>query len=65
MTLKEIERDAIISALKRNSGNMQQTCRELRIGRTTLYRRLREYGLAGFVPGRGLAARYSARLDHF
>jgi transcriptional regulator of acetoin/glycerol metabolism len=58
MTLKEIEREAILAALKKNFGNVLKTCRELRIGRTTLYRRLGEYGIKG-VPGRSLTERFS------
>jgi transcriptional regulator of acetoin/glycerol metabolism len=62
MTLKEIEREAILAALKKNFGNVLKTCRELRIGRSTLYRRLAEYKIIG-VPGRGLRARVAANKN--
>jgi DNA-binding NtrC family response regulator len=44
-TLEEIERDAIAAALARNRGNVAQVVRELGIGRTTLYRKIKKYGL--------------------
>ncbi len=42
-TLDEIERDAIIAALARHNGNISRVVRELGIGRTTLYRKLKRY----------------------
>ncbi len=44
-TLDELERDAITSALNRANGNLSRVCRELGIGRTTLYRKLKKYEL--------------------
>ena len=44
-TLEQIERCAIEEALARHDGNLSETVRELGIGRTTLYRKLRKYGL--------------------
>ncbi len=44
-TLDEIERDAIIAALARHNGNISQVVRELGIGRTTLYRKLKRYNI--------------------
>ncbi|MEM1246607.1 MAG: sigma-54 dependent transcriptional regulator [Acidobacteriota bacterium] len=44
-TLDEIERDAILSAVERLGGNLSKVCKELGIGRTTLYRKLRKYGV--------------------
>jgi DNA-binding NtrC family response regulator len=44
-TLEEIERDAIAEALERHDGNVAQVVRELGIGRTTLYRKIKKYEL--------------------
>ncbi len=44
-TLEEIERDAIAAALERSGGNLSEVVRQLGIGRTTLYRKLKRYGL--------------------
>jgi len=43
--LSDIERDLIVFALARHKGRMAQVARSLKIGRSTLYRKLREYGL--------------------
>lgn len=43
MTLAEIEKRAILAALKRNGGNRMAAAAELDIGKTTLYRKLQEY----------------------
>ena len=45
LSLAEIERRAILSAWKKHSGNIGPVVAELGIGRTTLYRRLKEYGI--------------------
>jgi DNA-binding NtrC family response regulator len=45
LTLEEIERRAIRSALQRTEGNLSRAGRDLGIGRTTLYRKLKKYGL--------------------
>lgn len=45
LTLEQIERRAIEIALRRAQGNLSRAGRELGIGRTTLYRKLRKYGL--------------------
>ncbi len=45
MTLEELEKEAIQGALKRLNGNLSKVCRELGIGRTTLYRKLKKYEL--------------------
>ncbi len=45
--LAELERELIIFALKRYKGRMSQIARSLKIGRSTLYRKLKEYGLEG------------------
>jgi transcriptional regulator of acetoin/glycerol metabolism len=43
--LEDIERRAITEALARHNGNMMNVVRELGIGRTTLYRKLKKYDL--------------------
>ncbi|MEQ1769696.1 MAG: sigma-54 dependent transcriptional regulator [Devosia sp.] len=43
--LPDVERALIVFALDRYNGRMSQIARALRIGRSTLYRKLREYGL--------------------
>ena len=45
MTLEEIEKIAILQALKRNKWRKLATCRELGISKDTLRRKLRKYGL--------------------
>ncbi len=46
-TLKQMERLMIEDALKRNGGNKTAAARQLGIGKRTLYRRLKEYGIHG------------------
>ncbi len=41
----EVERELIVSALKRYHGRMTEVARRLGIGRSTLYRKMREYSL--------------------
>lgn len=43
--LSDVERDVIRRALAKCNGNLTRTSEELGIGRTTLYRKLDEYGL--------------------
>ncbi|MDR3473183.1 MAG: sigma-54 dependent transcriptional regulator [Devosia sp.] len=43
--LAELERELILFALKRYGGRMSRMARALGIGRSTLYRKLRDYGL--------------------
>ena len=43
--LKEIESDAIRLGLERCKGQMSEAARQLGIGRSTLYRKVRQYGL--------------------
>jgi len=45
LTLEQIEKQAIRSALKSKNGNREQAARMLGIGERTLYRKLKEYGL--------------------
>lgn len=44
-TLATMERDLIVFALDHHKGRMAQVARTLGIGRSTLYRKLKEYGL--------------------
>ncbi len=44
--LREIERRAILHALRETGGDKLATARRLGIGKTTLYRKLKEYGTA-------------------
>ena len=46
-TLEEIERDLIQHAIEIYSGHMSEVARRLGIGRSTLYRKVREQGLEG------------------
>lgn len=43
--LRDLESAAIEAAIIRTGGNVMQARRELGIGRTTLYRKLKKYGL--------------------
>jgi DNA-binding NtrC family response regulator len=45
LKLAELERFAIEAALERTGGNVTRAMRQLGIGRTTLYRKLKKYGL--------------------
>ena len=45
MKLSELERYAIEAALQRTGGTVTRAMRQLGIGRTTLYRKLKKYGL--------------------
>lgn len=44
MTLAELERWAIESSMDRNNDRILAVARELEIGKTTLYRKLKQYG---------------------
>ncbi len=46
VNLKKLEKKAIVTALKRSSGNKSQAAELLGVSRRTLYRKLEEYGLA-------------------
>jgi DNA-binding NtrC family response regulator len=43
--LEELERQAIVRAMENNKGNLSDVARQLGIGRSTLYRKLEQYGL--------------------
>jgi two-component system response regulator HydG len=45
VTLAELERQAILSAIRRLDGDKLLAARLLGIGKTTLYRKLKEYGI--------------------
>jgi len=45
MSLDELEKAAIEKSLKRHGGNLSDVARQLGIGRSTLYRKLEQYGL--------------------
>lgn len=42
-TLDEIEKNAILTTLKKNKNNKEKTCKQLGISETTLWRRLKKY----------------------
>ena len=44
MTLDELEKWAILAAVKRRNSNLMAAARDLDINRTTLYRKLKKYG---------------------
>ena len=46
LNLSDVERDVIRHALKKYNGNLTRASEELGIGRTTLYRKIEEYGLS-------------------
>ena len=48
LTLAERERQAIADTLQGTSGKLAETARRLGISRTTLWRRLKSYGMEGF-----------------
>jgi len=45
-TLAELEREAILGAIRTLNGDKLQAAKLLGIGKTTLYRKLKEYGIA-------------------
>lgn len=49
-TLRELERRAILQALEATGGDRLRAARLLGIGKTTIYRKLKEYGLEGALP---------------
>ena len=57
--LEEVERDVILAALKATDGDKIEAARLLRIGKSTLFRRIRDYEVRGdkdfeeFYSGRG------------
>ncbi len=45
LNLEDLEREAIVRAMEQNKGNLSDVARQLGIGRSTLYRKLEQYGL--------------------
>jgi DNA-binding NtrC family response regulator len=45
MTMQDIEREAILAALKKVAGNRRKAAENLGIGERTLYRKIKEYGI--------------------
>ena len=45
LTLEEVEKQYILNALERNSWNYKRVSKMLGISRSTLWRRLKEYGI--------------------
>jgi DNA-binding NtrC family response regulator len=45
LNLSEVEREVITQALRKSNGNLTKAAEELGIGRTTLYRKIEEYGI--------------------
>jgi DNA-binding NtrC family response regulator len=45
MTMEEVERQAILLALKEVNGNRRKAAEQLGIGERTLYRKIKKYGL--------------------
>ncbi len=50
-SLEEIEKDYILAVLDLNGGNQTRAAEQLQIGSSTLYRRLKSYGLSNGEPG--------------
>lgn len=46
LNLSVVEREVIVQALKKNNNNLTRAAEELGIGRTTLYRKMQEYGIS-------------------
>jgi len=44
-SLEEWEKELIVESLKKNAGNFGKVCSELRIGRTTLWRKMKKYNI--------------------
>jgi len=44
-SLEDLEREAIVAAMESNRGNLSDVARQLGIGRSTLYRKLEQFGL--------------------
>ncbi|WP_421871205.1 sigma-54-dependent transcriptional regulator [Marinoscillum sp.] len=45
LKVEDVERNAVIKAIERSGGNLSQAADELGIGRTTLYRKMKKYGI--------------------
>ena len=49
LPLAELEKQAILDALQQLNGDKLMTARALGIGKTTLYRKLKEYGISHWI----------------
>lgn len=45
-SLPDVERETILAALQRHGGNRAKTAKQLRIGQSTLFRKLKQYAIA-------------------
>ncbi len=45
LNLEEVEKTTILNALRKNDGNISIAAKELGLGRTTLYRKMKKYGI--------------------
>lgn len=45
-SLPDVEREVILAALQRHRGNRAETAKQLRIGQSTLFRKLKQYAIA-------------------
>jgi transcriptional regulator of acetoin/glycerol metabolism len=54
--LEVVERDAISAAIVACQGNLTQTAKELRISKSTLYLKIKKYGLDKLVPDARVSA---------
>ena len=50
LPLEELERRAILSTLRQTNGDKQAAARALHIGKTTLYRKLKQYKIEATEP---------------
>ena len=70
LPMEEIERREVLRAVALSSANVIKAAEALKIGRTTIYRKLRQWGYT--IPNRGLLAQAAAlagkagsRREHF
>lgn len=64
ITLREAEKAAIVSALTQSDGHVCLAAERLEIGKTTLYRKLKEYGVVAkryHATNRSLSRRHNLR----
>lgn len=45
LNIEELEKEAIKKAIAKHTGNLSKACKELGLGRTTLYRKMEKYGI--------------------
>src|SRR2546428_9445244 len=55
-SMKDIEREVLEKALKRNGGNRDATSEELGIARSTVFARIKDWGID--IPGAGAGGRH-------